>query len=320
MKKIALIYMGGTFGCIGKPLSPMPAHDFIPKLKKVLPIHLNIECFIAPVIKDSSACTPSDWLKLIQFIQNLQLQNFQHFVIIHGTDTLSYVSAILAQCLGQSAYVVLTGSQYPLLTVDAQNTREFTDALENLNFALDSIMHVSVGVYLAFHHQLIHAQTTLKRHTTDLNAFTGILAQNSISSIEHVLIVKDSHIEKAKQFNCQNWMLQPSDPSALLFNLNNLLSHPPSCLILQGFGTGNISTNTEIIDILQKFKEKNCPVILTTQVPFGSIDQRYAVSQWIQTSKILVSNALSHADLYAKSLKMYLKYDTVDQWIEHWND
>ena len=71
MKKIALIYMGGTFGCIGEPLQPMPAEDFIPKLTHVLPIHLDIECFIAPVIKDSSACMAADWLLLIQQIQQL---------------------------------------------------------------------------------------------------------------------------------------------------------------------------------------------------------------------------------------------------------
>ena len=154
MKKIALIYMGGTFGCIGNPLAPMPANQFIPQLKKVLPTHLNIECFVAPVIKDSSACTAQDWLQLIQFIQHLQLQHYQNFVVIHGTDTLSYASAILSQFLADSAHVVLTGSQYPLFTVNGENTREFTDALDNLNFALESIINTSVGTYLAFYNQL----------------------------------------------------------------------------------------------------------------------------------------------------------------------
>ena len=43
MKKIALIYMGGTFGCTGEPLSPMPAERFIPQLKRVLPLNMDIE-------------------------------------------------------------------------------------------------------------------------------------------------------------------------------------------------------------------------------------------------------------------------------------
>ena len=88
MTKIALIYMGGTFGCIGEPLQPMPAEDFIPKLTHVLPIHLDIECFIAPVIKDSSACTAADWLLLIQQIQQLQLQQFQQAIETEDANEL----------------------------------------------------------------------------------------------------------------------------------------------------------------------------------------------------------------------------------------
>ena len=68
MKKIALIYMGGTFGCVGEPLSPMPAEQFLPQLRHVLPLHLSVECFVAPVIQDSSRCTATDWLRLVQFI------------------------------------------------------------------------------------------------------------------------------------------------------------------------------------------------------------------------------------------------------------
>ncbi len=96
------------------------------------------------------ACIAPDWLGLIQQIQSLQLQQFQHFVIIHGTDTLSYASAVLAHFIGQSAHIVLTGSQYPLFNVAGDNTREFTDAIDNLNFALESVHQSSVGVYWPF--------------------------------------------------------------------------------------------------------------------------------------------------------------------------
>jgi len=318
MKKIGLIYMGGTFGCIGDPLSPMPAEAFIPQLKKVLPLHLNIECFIAPVIKDSSACTAKDWLKLVQYLQVLQRDGFQHFVIIHGTDTLSYASAVLAQFMAKSAHVILTGSQYPLLTVTGGDTREFTDALENLNFALNAINQCSAGVYLAFHYQLIHAQTALKIHTTDLNAFHGISVSQDIQQASNAFLIENIHIEKAAQFNCVNWMMQPIEQYLLSLNLKNILEAPPHCLILQGFGIGNLAINSEILSIIHSLQAKNCAVILTTQVPFGEIDQRYAISDWVQTAKILVSNTKSHADLYAKTLKMYLKYDAIDQWHTHW--
>ncbi len=39
-----------------------------------------------------------------------------------------------------------------------------------------------VGVYLAFHQQVLHAQTALKRHTTELDAFTGVMAETADST------------------------------------------------------------------------------------------------------------------------------------------
>lgn len=154
--------MGGTFGCVGEPLAPMPYDQFLPQLEKVIPPHLTVDCFAAPNIVDSSACTAPDWLRLIQRIQQLQLEGYQHFVVIHGTDTLSYAAATLARILGQSCHIVITGSQYPLLNVQGDNTREFTDAIENLYLALEQVISLPVGAYLAFHHQVFHAQTALK--------------------------------------------------------------------------------------------------------------------------------------------------------------
>ena len=320
MKKIALIYMGGTFGCIGEPLSPMPAEDFIPQLQRILPLNLEIECFVAPSIKDSSACTATDWLKLIQLIQSLQLKHYQHFVVIHGTDTLSYASATLARFIGQSAHVVLTGSQYPLFNVSGTQTREFTDAMDNLNLALDAVVTTPVGVYLAFHRQLLHAQTALKQHTTELNAFAGQNAQINLATIQHSYIVHEHDIAKAAAFNCLSVMLQPLAIEQQIANLKNLQQQAPHALILQGFGTGNLAVNAEFISTLEAIQTQGCAIILTTQVPFGTIDQRYAISEWIQHANIIISDCLGHADLYAKALKMYLQYDSVDQWHAHWHD
>src|SRR5699024_10567531 len=155
--------------------------------------------------------TATDWLQLIQLIQSLHLKNYQHFVVIHGTDTLSYASATLARFLGKSAHVVLTGSQYPLLIISGSMTREFTDDIDNLNIAINRVATCSVGVYLAFHHQLIHAQTALKRHTTELDAFAGLNAKENIITHQQSYIVHEPDIEKARSFNCLSLMTQPID-------------------------------------------------------------------------------------------------------------
>lgn len=318
MKKIALIYMGGTFGCIGEPLMPMPEQDFLPLLGKVIPPHLQVECFAAPSIKDSSACTASDWLQLVQQIQQLQLNGFQHFVIIHGTDTLSYAAATLARFLGHSCHAIITGSQYPLLNIEGNDTREFTDAIGNLYLALEQVLSLPSGVYLAFHQQIFHAQTTLKAHTTELDAFVGIKAEQNCQTTADAFVIHNEHIEKAAQLNILNLMLQPIAKEQLVTQLKNLALAPPNFLVLQGFGTGNIAVNDEILGLFETLYQQQCLPIISTQVTFGQLDQRYAVSSWIQSAKVLVNDCHSHADLYAKALQMYLKYPTHEQWFEHW--
>lgn len=319
MKKIALIYMGGTFGCVGEPLAPMPEELFFPQLKRILPIHHKIECFKASSIIDSSACTAEDWLKLIQQIQSLQQQNYQHFVVIHGTDTLSYASAVLAQFLQQSCHVILTGSQYPLLNIQGDNSREFTDAIDNLNTALDQVVKVPAGVYLAFYHQVFHANTVLKVHTTALDAFRGQKIDQNIEPTNQVAYsVQVSDPEKSKSLNISNMMMLPIEKQQLNQNLKNLLFSPPHFLVIQAYGVGNLAVNQDIIETLKSLQQKNCLIILATQVPFGGLDQRYAVSHWVKDAKIMVSNAKSQADLYAKILKIYLQYPTSEQWHNHW--
>ena len=324
MNKIALIYMGGTFGCIGEPLSPMPESTFIPQLQRLLPtkFHNTVSCFQAPSVKDSSACTAQDWLQLIQQIQTLQGQNFQHFVIIHGTDTLSYASAVLAQFLQQSCHVILTGSQFPLLNIEGTALRSNTDALDNLNTSLEAITQMKVGVYLTFNQQIFYAQTAFKVHTTDLNAFNGINIQQEHQDFSSKAIlplhVETAHIEKAKELNIINWMMLPIEQSQLSQNLQSLLHQAPNFLIIQAYGTGNLAVNDEIIEYLKQLRDKGCQTILSTQVPYGGMDQRYAISQWIKETGILLSNSLTQADLYAKILKIYLQYPTSEQWHDHW--
>ncbi|WP_336148636.1 asparaginase domain-containing protein [Acinetobacter ursingii] len=318
MKKIALIYMGGTFGCVGEPLAPMPYIQFMPQLQRIIPIELHVDCFSAPAIKDSSACTAPDWLMLAQQIQQLQLQGYAHFVVIHGTDTLSYAAATLARFLGQSCHLVITGSQYPLLNKAGTDTREFTDALDNLYYALDQVVKLPAGSYLAFHHQVFYAQTALKIQTTELDAFTGILAEKDCETVQQSYLVNDETILRSQNLSLLNIMAQPIGLHAFKQQLQNLVSHPPHFLIMQGFGTGNLAVDEELISLLQQLRQQDCLSILTTQVCFGQMDQRYAVSEWVHSAKILINNTLSHADLYAKALQLYLQFDSPELREQHW--
>ncbi|WP_130804126.1 asparaginase domain-containing protein [Acinetobacter ihumii] len=319
MNKIALLYMGGTFGCIGEPLAPMPFTEFLPMLQRLIADDFDVDCFAAPVIKDSSACTASDWLTLVQQIQSLQQQGYSHFVVIHGTDTLSYAAATLARFLGQSCRVVVTGSQYPLLNVAGREIRDFTDARDNLYLALQQVRTLSKGVYLAFHQQVFHAQTALKIHTTELNAFTGTLAAQHCNTVIDAQVISEADLISCRSLSILNVMAQPIELESFKQQLNNLLIHPPHFLVIQGFGTGNLAVDSNIIKIFHQLRLQGCLSILDTQVCFGQMDQRYAISEWVHQAQILMNNTHGHADLYAKLLQLYLKYSTLEQREQHWS-
>lgn len=312
MSDLAIIYMGGTFGCVGNPLAPMPETQFLPCLKANIP---PIACFSAPSIKDSSAYTATDWLLLVQFIQQKSKQ-YQKFIIIHGTDTLSYASAVLSHFLQQQYHVILTGSQFPLLEATGNALRQPSDALNNLLFSIEKINQISKGVYLAFDNKIFNGHTALKIHTTDLNAFFGTLSPVKIP--EPQIKITPQHIQKSKELNILNIMAQPTNIESINTTLQLLLQNPPHFLILQGFGTGNLHTNPKTIALLQKLRQQNCLPILNTQVTWGGIDQRYAISAWVKDADIVTANTHGHADLYAKVLKLYLQYDDINQWVEHW--
>lgn len=313
--------MGGTFGCIGQPLRPMPESEFIPALEKILDRSILIDYFSATSVKDSSALTAQDWFLLIRQIQDLKLLNYEDFIIIHGTDTLSYAAATLARFLTDSARVILTGSQYPLLHTSGQEIRDFTDALDNFNTAIEHIHKVPSGVYVAFHHQVFHANTVLKMHTIALDAFSGVsYVEDMKTKASKSFTIQAEHIAQIKNLDILNLMLQPIETNQFNKNLNILKQQLPSVIILQAYGTGNMVTDPEMIKHFVEIQALGCPIILDTQVPFGGLDQRYAVSDWLNETKILINDAHSHADLYAKILKMYLQYPSTDQWYEHWYD
>ncbi|AOA57210.1 asparaginase domain-containing protein [Acinetobacter larvae] len=322
MNTIALIYMGGTFGCVGTPLAPMPPQDFLPQLQHYAQAAWPIQCFAAANIKDSSACDAADWLELIVQIQHLQQQGIQHFVVIHGTDTLSYAAATLSQFLHRSCHVIFTGSQYPLLNPNGHGLAPDSDAKHNLQYSLETICNVPAGVYVAFDQQLFAGHSTRKQHRNANDAFTGtLIQQNTIDHLPSTAAwqINADHIKKAQQFQIMNWMIMPNRLDYLAQQLAGLKNNSPDCLILQAYGTGNLAVDHAAIAQLQQLKIAGCLNILSSQVPFGKMQQSYAISDWVQQSAIVIDDCQAPAELYAKSLRFYLQYPDCTARYQHWS-
>ena len=150
MKKLLIIATGGTIASVSTAAGLTPnisGEDLVANVPLI-----NELCafdFIQPMNIDSTNMRPRDWIHLCRdIIENYD--NYDGFVILHGTDTMAYTAAALSYLIQNSPKpIVLTGSQQPM-------ANPFTDAKLNLyHSVLYAIDEKSCGVVVVFGNEVI---------------------------------------------------------------------------------------------------------------------------------------------------------------------
>ena len=134
--KVLMIYTGGTIGMLpkeeGNPLSPLvPAswkrlQNFVPSLKQ-LPIEVELK-EMDPI--DSSDMHPDYWVNIARVIRD-NYEKFDGFLILHGTDTMTYTASALSFLLENlNKPVIITGSQIPVVNPNSDATQNLINSLK----------------------------------------------------------------------------------------------------------------------------------------------------------------------------------------------
>ena len=169
MKKLLLIATGGTIASRETPegLAPLVSsqmlRDSVPEAADFCELHamqlLNI---------DSTNIQPEHWLMMVNAIEE-NFQNYDGFVITHGTDTMAYTAAALSYLIQTPGKpIVLTGSQKPLMAPISDAKKNLTDALR---FAAQDELS---GVYLVFSGEAILGTRAKKVRSKSYAAFASI--------------------------------------------------------------------------------------------------------------------------------------------------
>lgn len=171
---ILIIYTGGTIGMKPDPatgaLIPFDFSGIYDEFPSLRHLDIAIEVFTMNPVIDSSNVSPHNWLDLAGIIRD-NYERYDGFVVLHGTDTMSYTASALSFLLENlSKPVVFTGSQIPIGVLR-------TDGRENLMTAIE-IASARIGkhpavpeVTLYFQNCLFRANRTTKRSSEDLSAF-----------------------------------------------------------------------------------------------------------------------------------------------------
>ncbi|MDN3705542.1 asparaginase [Myroides ceti] len=280
---ILLIYTGGTIGMVKDyQTGALKAFNFNQLLERIPELHLldcSIETFSFENPIDSSDMNPAHWVQMAEVIEN-NYKNFDGFVVLHGSDTMSYSASALSFMLENiQKPVILTGSQLPIGDLR-------TDAKENLITAIqlaaltENKVPVIQEVGLYFEYKLYRGNRTSKISAEHFNAFTSPnlphIAESGVHlTVNHTLLHHSSadHIFHIHKKMSSNVAIIKLFPGLTVQALNAFLAIPGlEGLILETFGAGNAPSGSWFIDPLQKAITAGLKVINVTQCSGGSVN------------------------------------------------
>jgi L-asparaginase len=254
-----------------KPLDFKDIYDEIPALKR---LDAQVEAFDGFVPIDSSDVTPELWGELARIIRD-NYERFDGFVVLHGTDTMSFTASALSFMFANLAKpVVFTGSQIPIGILR-------TDGRENLVTAVEIAASGKVcEVSIYFQNRLFRANRTTKWNAEQFNAFTSenypLLAEVGVSIHYNMHSVRPSeNPETALRIStemCRDVALirlfPGMEPRVLraMLDIEGLRG-----VVLQTFGAGNTPTSEWFFDALREAIARGVVVVNVTQCIAGGV-------------------------------------------------
>ncbi|MBQ5927530.1 MAG: asparaginase [Clostridia bacterium] len=302
MKKILMIATGGTIASKAHKDGLVPAADCQEILSYVPEVKTFCDVDAVQVYNiDSTNVTPDHWLKLTKTIQG-NYQNYDGFVICHGTDTMAYTAAVLSYMIQNSPKpIVLTGAQKPI-------DKEDTDARINLR---DSFLYAASNkasdVVIVFQGKVIAGTRAKKIRTKSYNAFDSVdfpeLAKIRDGKILPYIPKKNFTEPKFYTTLNPNVGLISLTPGMRAEILDTYFQYN-SAVVLSGYGTGGIPEGEYygFYDVIEKWQNKGKTLVVTTQVQSEGSDMNiYRVGKGLKERfSLLESYDMTYESILAK--------------------
>lgn len=265
MKKLMLLTTGGKIASLDG------INGLVPKMKDNeilshlpgLELHCKIDTKSLMNI-DSPNMQPEHWAEMAKYI-HAHYDDYDGFVITHGTDTMAYTSAALSYMLQDlDKPIVITGSQIPIAFKKTDAKRNISDAVR---FACEEIG----GVYVVFDGRVIQGTRAIKLRTKSYDSFESI-------NYPYVAFIHEDKIEYNKPFNilkssgikldtslCTDVSLVKLHPG-IKPEYFDFLKNQYRGVVIESYGSGGIPfQGRNIIEKLNELVECGISVVITTQ-------------------------------------------------------
>jgi len=298
-RSILILITGGTICMIQDPVSGSlkpfdfdKIFDFIPELRN---FGYNIESIKFEHLIDSSDVSPEVW-KDIAEISEKRFDEFDGFVILHGTDTMSYSSSALSFMLENlSKPVIFTGAQLPIGALR-------TDGKENIITSVEIAAEKQDGepvvpeVCIFFESKLYRGNRTTKVNAEHFNAFQSAnypyLAEAGVYMVynrEYILYQrKKEPLKVHKKFNNDIAILKlfPGMNREYMDSVLNISGL--RAVILETYGAGNAPTDIWFLRRIKQAVDRGIIILDVTQCSRGSVELgRYETSRYLLNAGVI---------------------------------
>jgi L-asparaginase len=298
-KKVLIIYTGGTIGMkkTGKGYAPVSgfleeAISSIGDMKSPMAPEWDLH-EMSPLL-DSSDVTVKEWNKIAEVISN-KYNDYDGFVVLHGTDTMAYTASALSFILeGLNKPVVLTGSQIPLSEIRSDGRDNLVTSL------LIAAQGVANEVCLYFSGKLLRGNRAVKMSADQLVAFDSPnfphLADVGITiRYNHSVIRKKIHgdlrMQKLSEVPIGVLKVFPGIQFGLF---ESIMTDKLSGIVLETFGAGNIPMgNGDLLPIIKKAFASGTVITVCSQCPSGTV----TLGAYETSSRLKSAGAVSGSDM-----------------------
>ena len=282
---ILIIYTGGTIGMkTDEATGALVPFDFsgiyeeFPSLKR-LKVDIEVLTIKPPI--DSSNVSIENWVDMARLIRD-NYNRYDGFVILHGTDTMSYSASALSFMLENLAKpVIFTGSQIPIGILRTDGRENLITAIEIAGARTDDGAPMVPEVALYFQNRLFRGNRTTKFSAEALNAFASFnyhpLADVGVNIQYDTARIAPYAPDFSDEFRISESMcndvvvvkLFPSIRPATLRAM--LLESGARGVVLETYGAGNAPTSQWFVDLVKEAVERGIVVVNISQCKDGAV-------------------------------------------------
>lgn len=283
--KVLMIYTGGTIGMLpkeeGNPLSSLvPANweklnDFAPVLRD-LPLDVELK---EMTLIDSSDMHPDYWINIARVIRD-NYEKYDGFVILHGTDTMTYTATALSFLLENlDKPVIVTGSQ---LSIGQPRSDAVQNLVTSLTLAAPKSFNLPLipEVCICFNNVILRGNRARKVSSSGYSGFATPNYPPLGEAGEHIKI----NIKAIRKPSTEGFFINENlEKNVMLFDifpgispkiLNSVFSiEGLKCVVFRTYGAGNAPTNEDFLKEIEKAViEKNLAIVNITQCNQGMVE------------------------------------------------